>query len=374
MPPIHPGASMSSSPQLTRLIELAREPSSERRRELLREVSDLFLEKPETYSETERSYFGDIIGHVARELEMTVRKHLAERLAEQGLAPRNLILQLANDEVDVARPVLLKSRVLTEGDLVAIVEIKGQGHQTAVASRPAVSARVADALVAKGSDDTLVALAQNAGAELSRAAMETLVAKSEASPTLQAPLVTRRDLPPDLLNDMFFHVSSQLRAYILERNAGIDEEDIDAALRESHRVVTRDTGAVHDSLKEAEEFIARKAQLRELNESLLIKLLRNKQVPEFLVGFARMVDLDIRTARRALFDRSAEALAVACRAARFDRTTFSTIVLLTQAGHTRTPAQTFELLSMYDKVPVDAAQRTIRFWKARRAAAEPRAA
>ena len=88
---------------LESLVQLAREPSADKRRELLREVSDLFLEKPETLSSRETEYFADIMGKVAFDLEMEVRQDLAQRLATVGAAPHKLMLMLANDKIEVAR-------------------------------------------------------------------------------------------------------------------------------------------------------------------------------------------------------------------------------------------------------------------------------
>ena len=44
---------------------LAKEPSSEGRRKLLREVTDLFLEAPDSLNIKEVAQFGDIMGQMA---------------------------------------------------------------------------------------------------------------------------------------------------------------------------------------------------------------------------------------------------------------------------------------------------------------------
>ena len=45
---------MAEFARLNQLIELAKEPSSERRRTLLREVTDIFVENPQGFSESVR--------------------------------------------------------------------------------------------------------------------------------------------------------------------------------------------------------------------------------------------------------------------------------------------------------------------------------
>ena len=53
---------------LQNLLDLAREPSSEKRRQLLRQVTDLFLDAPEELSASEIGHFSDVIGRIAFDL------------------------------------------------------------------------------------------------------------------------------------------------------------------------------------------------------------------------------------------------------------------------------------------------------------------
>ncbi len=77
---------------LESLVRIAKETSPDKRRELLREVTDLFLEAPEELNEREKDHFAAIIGKIAFELEMEVRKHLAEKFAAIDAAPHRLAI------------------------------------------------------------------------------------------------------------------------------------------------------------------------------------------------------------------------------------------------------------------------------------------
>ena len=117
---------LQNSTRFSRLVDLAKETSSDKRRELLREVSDVFLKSSLDLSDVERSYFGDIIGKVSANMDVAVRRRLAEQFAGQPKAPLGLIQQLANDEFSVAASVLRKSKVLRDVDLIAIAQGKDQ--------------------------------------------------------------------------------------------------------------------------------------------------------------------------------------------------------------------------------------------------------
>jgi uncharacterized protein (DUF2336 family) len=361
-------ASMTADTRhLERLVDLAREPSSEKRRALLREVSDVFFDAPASFSPREIDLFGDVMGTIAHDVEMAMRAALAERLADVPEAPTDLVRQLAQEDIEVARPLLVKSGVLKEDDLIDIARSRSDAHLKALAGRREASAKLTDVLIERGSDEVLETLARNETAEVSRPGFERLVDRAESVEGLQGPLVERRDLPPDLMNEMFFFVSETLREHILERNKELDPSILEAALEKARRE-SASAVAPEATLSDAERFIDAKERLNELTEGLLVQLLKSKRMSEFTVGFARLTGLDHRTARRVLADGSGQALAVACKASRFDRSTFSTFVLLLGPKTTRTADEAYRLFSLYDKVTTEIAQRTIRFWRVRRSA------
>src|ERR1700751_3763184 len=101
-----------SNSRLTDLIDLAKETSSEKRRELLREVTDLFFTR-HAPSDPELRQFDSVLTQLATDMEEAVRAELSGRFAGAEYAPRRLVFTLANDEaIAVAEPVLSRSNSL----------------------------------------------------------------------------------------------------------------------------------------------------------------------------------------------------------------------------------------------------------------------
>lgn len=71
---------------------------------LLSGIVDIFKAKPEDLTEQQKHSFGDIMEFLAYEQEVRVRADLAQSLASNAHAPRELIHKLADDEINVARP------------------------------------------------------------------------------------------------------------------------------------------------------------------------------------------------------------------------------------------------------------------------------
>jgi uncharacterized protein (DUF2336 family) len=137
---------------------------------------------------------------------------------------------LANHSFEIAGPVLKRSRVLDEQTLLQIVNYQSQQHIQAVAQRPDVSRNVSDAIVKFGDDTALDALIRNDGAKISRASMETAVDRARRNTLAARRRRETRDLPLDLLNEMYFVVETTLRDQIMQRNASVDPATLDAAL------------------------------------------------------------------------------------------------------------------------------------------------
>jgi uncharacterized protein (DUF2336 family) len=350
------------------LIALAKEPSSQKRRELLREVTDLFFANPD-HRAGEMALFDDVMTQLAGEMEDAVRTELAERMAPAAQAPVKLVRGLAGDEsIDVARPILEGSRSLTDADLLAVAAGRGQEHLQAISRRETVSPAVSEAIVERADDETLGVLISNDGARLSRQAHEAVVDRAGANPALHAAVVNRRALPIDLLNEMYFVVESQLRAKILERNAEVDPAELDAALAAGRNRLAAGDGALPPDYEAAERDVRSLVARKALTPKALASMLRNRESTRFMVALAELAGIDFHTARLILERRELDALAIVCKAADFERSLFLTFAVLVLDRDADAMGRAKEYGELYAALPKDSAQRTLRFWKMRRQA------
>jgi uncharacterized protein (DUF2336 family) len=351
--------------KLNDLISLAHEPSSERRRELLREVTDMFFAAP-PQRPTEMALFDDVLSQLTGEMEEAVRAELSERMADVSAPPRRLLMSLAGDKIDVAMPVLTRSRALTEDDLLRVARTRDQDHLRAISRREMVSEAVSDAIVERGDDTTLSVLLANEKAELSRAAHEAVVDRAAVNPDLHEVVIDRQSLPMDLLNEMYFVVEARLRDRILERNASVDPAALEAALAAGrNRVAARD-GALPADYAEAEAAVRELKAKGGIGPGALTSFLRNGLTTKFLVALAELAEIDFHTARRILERRELDALAIVCKAADFDRSLFLTFAVLVLGREADAMGRAREYAQLYSELPRDAACRTIRFWRVRR--------
>lgn len=360
--------------KLGELIALAHEPSSAKRRELLREVTDMFFAgPPECLAGGELQHFDGLMGALAEEMEEEVRAELAGRMADASVAPPTLVRTLAADNLAVAAPILARSKALGEDDLLALAKNRGQAHLRLISSRPDLTTRISDVIVERGDDATLGALLGNQSAPLSRQASEAVVDRASRNAALHEVVVDRHDLPPDLLNEMYFAVEATLRQRILARNATLDPAALEAALEAGRkRLATRD-GALPADYDQAEAHVRALRSRGAISPKVLAGFLRHNERTRFLVALAELSEIDFHTARRIVDKREMDALAIICRAADFDRALFLTFaVLILEPGQAMAKAQEYGRL--YSDLPKDTALRTMRFWRMRRTTGDVAAA
>ncbi len=188
---------MAQSNLLEDLTRLAYEPSGERRRDLLRALTDLFQSGSEDTRRNNQDLFGDVVTRVIDQVTVEIRAEISDRLSQETMAPHELMVKLANDEINVATPVLQNSDALTEEDLKEIAESKSQDHLMAISNRTTLSEVVTDVLVQRGDTGVLRSVTSNQGARFSEAGFDTLAARAEHDTVLQANLVQRKDLTDD---------------------------------------------------------------------------------------------------------------------------------------------------------------------------------
>ena len=346
------------------LLDLAKEGSSEKRRELLRQITDVFLSDPPERTDRESMLFDEIIGAVAADLETQVRVELAKKVAVSNVPVHRTARRLAMDVIEVARPVIENSKSLSEADLLEVIKVKSQDHMLAVTKRPDIGENVSSALVAKGEDRVVVSLLENRTAKIDRETYQRVAERAEVSPVLHAPFVRNAQVPLDLLNNVYLKVEHDLRREIMRKFHGVSPAELEAALEASRNHLSSAYGALPDDFQIAKDQITALEKRAALAPPVLVQLLRENKRTAFLLAFAKLVDVEFELGRRLVDTSDIDALAMLCRGAGFERGLFVTLcITIINDGSGLSKAEKYGQL--YEQVPVAAAQRALRFWKVR---------
>ncbi|MCK9915277.1 DUF2336 domain-containing protein [Microbacteriaceae bacterium K1510] len=184
---------------LSELNGVLRTVSRTRHIEILRQVASLFLANADIYTPEQREIFDVVIKRLAQNVSSRDLIDLSGRLAAMEGAPADTVAQLsASDDIAVSGPILEKSNVLKDSDLIGIAKTKGQGHLMAIANRQHINAIVTDVLVERGDSAVKQKVLANEGAEISEFGFACLVSAASKDRKLAEIVAKRDDVPAEL--------------------------------------------------------------------------------------------------------------------------------------------------------------------------------
>lgn len=166
----------------------------------------------------ERELAEEILGYLVHDVALHVRVALSNCLHDLPDAPHKVILDLARDIDEVALPILERSTVLTDEDLVEIVLSGGPAKQCAIARRPEVGAQVSETIAWAGDRKAVLSLVANEGAMIGTDAFQQIVDLYASDEDVLDPMASRKDLPASLVERLVTMVSDRLRVYLIDRH------------------------------------------------------------------------------------------------------------------------------------------------------------
>jgi uncharacterized protein (DUF2336 family) len=336
-----------------RLAQLAANPQGVGRDEIYVAVASLYRAQGAYLSERERLLMGEILRRLSHDVEMAVRIALAERLADDEDAPTDLILMLCDDKIEVARPIIMRSRKLTDTEILKFISDASAAHQAAIAARPNIGEPVTDVLSTSELETVLVTLVRNSTARIGAGAFENLVEKSKKLECLHGPLADRPDIPPLLAKQMCGWVSEALQAHIT-RNFQITAAKAEAVIVQARQAVQSPAPitAATDGADTSRKLVDKLYASGQLKAGFLLRVLHQNQTELFDNGFARILGIDVGKFRQLFYDFGPRPVAMACRAAGIDRAVFATVFNLSRKARNIpaniTPEQRAEVEAVFN--------------------------
>ncbi len=268
--------------------------------------------------------------------EREIRRRLAEKLADAAWTPPALVNVLALDEIEIARPIIARSALLKEPDLIRLLVEATIEHQIEVARRPNLTAPVVAAILDAAEPAVMTALAGNHSAALAPGDMKRLVLAAREIAALRSPLARHPGLSGDLALQLYVWVGQALRDSLSARFRLDPAQLADAlaqAVREAHAGAGAAAGPVilaRDGEREAMELkLTEKLHLAgQLRPGYLVRALQEGRLSLFTVALATLGGFEAGHVQRVIDSERPELLGLACAAVNIDRSVFPSILEL----------------------------------------------
>ena len=339
--------------------------SPERRVQILRQVTDLFLSDADRLNETQIAVFDDVLVRLIERVEARTLAHLSDTLSGIETAPRAAVRRLAfHDDASVAAPVLKKSNRLSEKDLIEIASTRGEQHLLAISGRETLNEALTDVLIRRGGADVSNALAQNLGARFSENGYATLVGNAERDEGLTEALGIRLDIPAKLLRQLLAKATDAVKARLLKAASPVMQEKIQVAIA----VIAEQIGVVTPKQIDytgAQNAVVALNRAGKLNDSMVNQFAVGLDYVNVVAALSFMATVKIEAIEPLINSDRLDGLIVACKAARLSWST-TTMIIRNRPGCLSASKQELEqALEAFEALSLSTAQRTIRFWSAR---------
>jgi len=188
---------------------LLKDDSTDSRIEVLDKISLQY--NMQKFSLREREVAEQIFRLIMKDTQMQVREMLSQRICNNPDIPRDIALHLALDHDRVAVPIIEISEVLSDADLVKIIDSsRDVSKLLAISRRPSVSERVSDALVDTSYPNVISALLDNQKAEISERVLAHIADTYAHEPQVIQSMVDRMRLPVTVVERLVAHVTESV--------------------------------------------------------------------------------------------------------------------------------------------------------------------
>jgi len=373
LPETNPSSTQSHS-LIDELIAAVETGGVKQRLRILHRITDLFAVGARNYSKEQIALFDDVLQELAKDIEVKARARLAQRMADIGGAPPNLIHSLAfDDAIEVAGPVLARCEQLNDADLVENARTKSQAHLFAIAKRLKLSEAVTDVLVKRGDRHVLRKVAGNHGARFSLAGYERLTVCARSDRKLTLTLAQRSDIPRQYFIKLLDAASATVRAKLEAANPRAA-----AAIRDSvdevARAMQKGARQASQEYNAAARDIRRRFEREPVAEAIVHAPARAQQFNKVVVSLAKLGHFPVEMVERALLDDRNEMLIVLAKAADCSWTTTRELLLMQTAGRHLTPEDLRGELERYKMLSRETARSIINFHERRLKMQEQQAA
>lgn len=289
---------------------------------------------------SEREMVADVLVTLLRQATKDLKAALADRICALDNAPLRLVLQLVNDDISIAKPLLENSPVLNDLDLLYIIQSRDSNFWQAIATRARLTESVVDALAETQDVPTATILIGNETITLSLYAAELLEELAETHEELAQPLLSRSDIPEKLVRKLYGFVGDVVKEFIVRQygaEIGKQENKNIQSLHEVRQVVDEVVGEMAGAGKE--DYKPTAAMLRaaemfmgqgKLEPHLMVRTLKRGQIASFIAQLSVYVGLSCDLIFEMLKQDSGQGLAVLAKAIQLSKEDFLIIYSMTR--------------------------------------------
>ena len=230
-----------------------------------------------------------------------VRRALSDVFAGSEFAPPTVVHSLAADQPEIAAPVLERSPLFLDTDLVDMVATGESARQVAIASRPFLPCSVAAAIAEVGCGEACLVLLENRDAEIVPFSLQRIVLRHGHLGAIRTALLARGDLPATTRHMLVVKLSETLADFVTARE-WLAADRARSIAKEACEKATVALAADSEA-SEVRPLIRHLRESGQLTAGLMLRALLSGNVAMFEEAMAELAELPLSRVAGIVHDR-----------------------------------------------------------------------
>ncbi|MBO6758622.1 MAG: DUF2336 domain-containing protein [Roseibium sp.] len=348
--------------ELVNFAELSGDTGADRRAELARHVATLFALTSDRCSDEQVDIYDAVLLRLVGMVEAEVRRFVADQMAGLRRGPEETIRKLAEDEIAIAEPILKRSTVLRDADLVHIARKRGDCHLYAIAHRDVLPEAVTDILVARGDMRVKRKVAGNDGAVFSDVSMTSLISDAAADATLQLVLSDRPDLADQHIHALVAIAGGDVRRKLEERGRRAEAKRIVNATEIAATRMSNQYWLGRYDFETARSRVLQQAQNGTISEAALLRFAAEDRFPEVVAAVAWLSRCGLEEVSHWMVRTDPEPFLMTAKALGFSPVTVGALLSIGPWRHRLSADARGRAMKSFDRMTVGEAKRKLAHW------------
>lgn len=274
----------------------------------------LVIDQPQL-TDTERLIAYDILRRLAKDIDMVVRRSVAQNLRHSQNLPHDVAMLLAEDVEAVALPILTDSMVLSDDDLIAVLQHGSPTKQKAIACRQVVSEKVSRTIISLANEIAVISLMGNNGAHINDNSFVEAINRFSNSVAVKESMVMRKSLPLGIAERLATVVSGKLQEYLVMHHELPSAFAAELIAQNHERAMIQ--VSQNSSLEDIEHLVSKMHEKDRLKPLLVLRALCVGNLPFFEFSMAKLAGIPVVKARTLIHGAGMEALKALCKKCQF---------------------------------------------------------
>jgi len=207
---------MANSLNKEDVLKLAENHSVEMRSATAKKISQ-YYDSP-NLSPQEMKLAEEIFRIMVVDVEDKVRQVLSESLKNSPKVPEDIVNKLINDKESIAIPFIKYYKSLSDEDMHHILSASNLEKQKAIATRQNLPEKISDSIVDKCDEEVVGVLISNNSAIIGEKTYDKIIDKYHDSDNIKKRIVYRSDIPVSIAEKVVIYLSTELQKDLITKH------------------------------------------------------------------------------------------------------------------------------------------------------------